>query len=615
MKDMPFLIDSVTAELGRQGFKLHQMIHPVIEVERGGKGEILSLKPGGQPESVMHFEITHIEDKKLLKKLEHDMENVLEYARLAVADWKKMLAKLDETLKTFSEGEIHRPGKDLEETRDFLKWLGTNNFTFLGFIEYEFPRGKNGRIELKMLQDSELGIFRMKDSHFRPLGLSSLSEEALQQVRSPNLVEISKSSRKSVVHRPVQMDYVGVKVFDAKGEVRAERLFIGLFTSGVYYQSATLIPIIRRKIEVTLKASGFKGNSHNGKALMTILETYPRDELLQISDDELFETAMAIVELQKRPRVRLFARTDSFGRFISCIIFVPREGFTPRTRERIQATLEKELGGTVSDLHTQLTTDSPLVRLHIIIKRAVGQEGSEKVPGKPKKFNADAIEAKLTEVVTSWLDGLLGGLVKRLGERAGEELSYKYAERFPEAFMARYHFGGTVRDIMKMEEALQNNRTAIDLYQLIEDREENYQLKIYHPKTQITLSEILPLLENMGFHVIDETSFLISPRTAADGVWLHHFALKDSRPEKSIRAVDFALIKTEFEDALLRVYSRKMEDDAFNKLMLRSGMKRRDVEMLRALSKYLAQTSFTYSHAFMAERLARNPDIAALLAV
>ncbi len=615
IKDMPFLIDSVTAELGSQNYNIYQIIHPVLEIRRDEKGKIKEIiefkgdkslfRDKSSPlESVMHFEIAYIEDKKTMAKLEHDINNVLDYAGLAVEDWKKMTSFLNETLDIVSTMKAPVEREQKEEVAAFLEWLGNNNFTFLGGIEYNFIE-KNGGVVLETVKNSERGIFRTKDSSpLRPTGLTTLSKEALiSKKKIKNLLTITKSNRKSVVHRPVHMDYIGIKTFNSKGEVKGERLFLGLFTSAVYYQSATLIPIIRKKIEKIIKRSGFKPDGHNGKALVAVLESYPRDELLQITEDELFEKCLGIVELSKRPRVRLFARRDNFKRFVSCIVFIPRERFNTQNRERMQHVLEEEFGGFVSDHYTQIT-DSPLARLHVIIKTTADTL---------KEPDISKVEKQIADIVNSWHDGLRYELTKKLGNKRGEKLAHAYSKAFSDSYTNRYKFTNAVCDLLKIEEAIETKQETVDIYKISRDPTDTYQLKIYHPEKQIALSDILPTLENMGFYVIEETSFPASPLNYSGAAWIHHFVLKDISEQSGKEDIKFDDVKEKLEAALLKIRHGEIENDALNKLILRGAMNAHDVEILRAYSKYLIQTSFTYSFSTIAESIAKHPKLAKIL--
>lgn len=610
--DSPFIFDSITAEITNKGLRIYEVMHPVITFKRDSGGKITGVfdkaSKNGRAESVMHFQISHLADNANLKILESDIANSLHFVDLTVSDWKQMMEKAKDVEETLDYKKLPFGERYIKEVRDFINWAADNNFIFLGYCEYNFSSGKNKKIP-KAVQESQLGIFRAEPHRAKPMGLSALPGKSIEYLRQPTLLEITKSTRKSVVHRPVHMDYIGVKKFNDKGEVVGEHLMLGLFTSSVYYQSAKLIPIIREKIKAVVKRSGFRPDSHSGKALVAVLEGYPRDELLQISEADLFNISMGIVELNERPHTRLFVRFDAFSRFVSCIVFIPRDMFSTQTRQKVQAVLESAFKGQVTDYYTQVT-ESPLARVHVLIKT------SSENPAKP---NIKNIEKELEEITSSWVEGLRNMLGRVVGEREGEKLYRNYVHAFPESFKDRYHFGGTVRDIIKMEQAYTDDKMTLDLdlYKLEIDDDESYQLKVYHPKTQATLSNILPILENMGFHALDELTFFIQPSHRDEGIWVHHFRVKSGRVEFADFSVDemppLARIKDGFEEALYKIWSHEIGSDALNKLILRANINWRDITMLRAYSKYMMQISFTYGYNYVVSAIARHPILATLL--
>ncbi|MCB2081559.1 MAG: NAD-glutamate dehydrogenase, partial [Rickettsiales bacterium] len=446
-----------------------------------------------------------------------------------------------------------------------------------------------------------LGIFHATAPSCRPMGLSGLPISSLQDLKHPKLLEISKSSRKSKVHRSSHMDYIGIKHFNEKGTVIGEFRILGLFTSTVYFQSATLIPIIRGKIAAVVNRAGFRPNSHNGKTLLTILESYPRDELLQIDEDELFSISMGILELLERPQPRLFVRRDRFTRFTSCLVFIPRERFNTSIRLQTQRLLEESFAGEVTDYYIQLG-DSPLVRVHFVIRSHNDTAGDT--------IDTAAIQDRLLEITSSWVDGLHHILTSRFGGKEGEGLYRAYVDAFNETYRNHHSAAKTVHDIAKIEEAYRTNDLAIDLYARDADTRFDYHLKLFYPE-QITLSDILPILENLGFHAVDEFSYHVTPKERPLGMWVMHFRLRlagDVKRETG-KGSD-ALVKSEFEEALFHIWHNNVGNDPLNTLILYAQLPWRDVVVLRTYSKYLRQIGFTYSHEYMAEVLAKHPSLA-----
>lgn len=610
--DSPFILDSVTAMIIEQGYHIYETLHPIFTLKRDKNQKIVKIAaPDAEPadglhrESAMHFQISYISAASERKALEQAIDNALHFVNMAVQDWRLTLAKAETIIASLTKQTVPFDVDVVHEVQDFLRWAIDDNFIFLGYREYDFVDEK-GKHKLVHKEDADLGIFRADEHEAKPRGLVSLPDKEV--FNNPDvLLEITKSGRKSVVHRPVHMDYIGVKRYDDDGNLIGESRMLGLFTSAVYYQSARLIPIIRRKIDSVVERSGYSPNSHNGKALVAVLETYPRDELLQISEDDLFAIAMGIVALSERPATRAFTRFDRFDRFVTTLIFTPRERYSTHVREKIEEELEAFYGGTVQDYYLTVT-ESSLARILFLVEL----DGKKKPPR-----DIAPLEERLQEICANWDNGLHETLVHKLGERKGEALYAKYVNAFPESFKARYHFGGTLIDIQKMEEAYKNADITLDLdlYHLEKDDDDHYQLKIYHPETLVTLSEVMPVIENMGFHAIDELTFFVKP-SGEKGLWVHHFRLEvdhEEGVETSAAQPDYDHIKQQFEQALFDVWARRVEDDELNNLIVKASLNVRDVVLLRAYSKFFVQTSFPYSFSAIATSLSRHPALAVQL--
>ncbi len=586
--DMPFLVDSIMAELNRQGIKIYQIIHPVLKVRRDEEGMLLELlkndeeKPGIARESVMHLQISRITDEALFNTLENSLKEVLSNVRMAVKDWHPTLERLQETAASYTSQNAVLEGVDYDEVRDFLTWLGNDNFVFLGSISTIF----NEKGDVSVVAGSELGIVKNNDPIFRP--------EGKLPAKTTQLVEVGKLNRLSTIHRPVYLDYIAIRVVDKEGRILKEQRFFGLFTSSVYYQSATLIPIIHKKIQSVLKRSGFAPASYSHKELISIIEAFPRDELLQMSEDELFDTCMNIYALYIRPRTQLFARRDNSGRFISCIVFIPRERFSASLSEKIQNILQEHFTGTVANHYIQVS-DTRLARLHVIINTGTSPDTA---------LDLATIEAELEKISSEWSDGLRSSLVKTLGENEGERLFYSFRDAFSAAYKDRFPAEtAALRDVQKTEEALRTNRLVFDLYRMETDRDTLFHLKIYSPENQLLLSDIMPVLENMGFSAIDEHSFQIVRNEQPSTVWIQHFQLTPSASSSP----ELNDIKTLVEDALSAIWAKSIQNDGFNKLIVLAALSWRQVVVLRACAKYLRQTGFTYSQSYMEDVLAKHP--------
>jgi len=599
--DMPFLVDSLSAELTRRGFIVRETIHPIIHVKRDKKGALQELssdtKNGAKAESLIHFEVSALPEGLAPAELKGDLEWVLQHIRTAVDDWRTIMAKAEENITRLSEIKGHFDKETIAEVGDFLRWLIERNFVFMGYAEYDFFDSK-GKEKLSVVPSSKLGTLKITDD-IMPRSIETLPPELRHFLFVPQLIEITKSNRRSPIHRPVLMDYIGLKRFDAKGNVIGESRFLGLFTSNVYYQSAEAIPLVRQKIARVLERSDFAHASHDGKALKAILEFLPRDEIFQMSDDDLFETSMGILVLEAKPGVRMFLRKDAFERFVSTMIFVPRERFSTELRRQIQGIIEKAFNGTTSSFSTQIT-EAPLARLHLTIKTT---------PGDIPAADIAKIEAQIAKSAYLWSDLLSEALHSHHNDNKAGKLLRTYGNAFPQSYINRYDADAAVYDIGKVEQALTSGSLALELFRNKAEADNFLHLKIYNPNEEIALSDILPMLENAGFRVIEEHPFPITLQDTKSLVWIRDFKLQTT----STAALSLEQTKPLLEDTLLKVWRQEAENDRFNSLVFKAGLTWRQAVILRAYAKYLKQVGFTYAQTTIEQALSQQPQIAKLL--
>ncbi len=599
--DMPFLVDSVTAALTGEGRTVHLVIHPVMRVERDATGRLARLhepdaKTNGKTlrESFMHIEVGEESDAKRLAQLVARLEQVLSEVRAAVEDWQKMRQRLTRIVDDLKAAPPPLPADERQEAAEFLAWLADDNFTFLGFREYRFGNGSEGVADI--VHDSGLGILR--DENYVVFdGLrqfASLPADVREFLREPRLLMISKANRRAVVHRAVHMDVVCVKMFDAAGKAAGERLFVGLFTSLAYSRSPRAIPLLRRKVERVMERSGFGPQSHDGKALQHILDAFPRDELFQIGEDELYETALGILNLQERQRIALFVRRDPFERFVSCLVYVPRERYDTALRQRFARILEQAFGGTIATFNAQLD-ESVLARIHFILRTT---------PGKLTLADVGDVEQRLAEAGRRWADRLAEALAEAEGEEAGTALLRRYGDAFPTSYRERFPAAQALYDIARFEELRQGAPIAVTLYRTLETDAAEMRFKIYRPGAPLPLSDVLPVLEHLGLKVIAEIPYAIAP---ADGAAL---SMQDFSLRVPTAEVDVSRDRARFEAAFLAIWSGAMESDGLNRLVLGAGLDWLQVTVLRLCSKVLRQARSAYSQAYMEDALAGYPEIA-----
>ncbi len=605
--DMPFLVDSVTAELHRQGLTVHLVIHPVLPVLRDRDGLLTGLyEPGGdapagaRAESLMHVQLNPVGDPDALERIRSGLETVLSDVRAAVEDWHAIGARVAESAALTQAARGSLPEGEADEATDFLAWMDEDHFTYLGSRDYRVSPGAEPTLEL--IEGSGLGILR-DDAVIVFEGLrrsASLPAEARAFLNQPRPLLVTKSNRVSTVHRSVALDAVLIKRFDADGRIAGERLVVGLFTASAYNASPRDIPILRRKVADVANRAGFDPQGHDGKALLNILETHPRDELFQIGASDLLDTALGILHLQERQRLALFLRKDPFERFVSTLIYVPRDRFDTDLRRKIQTILEEALAGTCTAFYTQLG-DATLARLHVIVQAG---------PGGIPAVDADALELRLVEAARGWGDRLRDALVEACGEERGLALAARYADAFPVGYRDRHSAAQAVFDITRIETALGGSGFSITLGRPLEADESELHVTIHHVGRPVALSDTLPMLEHMDLRVITEEPFAITPLGARDTVWIHDFTTRSATPWPA----DAAEAKRNFQDGFGAVWDGRMEDDGFNRLILRAGLTGREVVVLRAYAKFLKQARFAYAQDTVEATLAAHPATARLIA-
>src|ERR671914_1633429 len=518
--DMPFLVDSTRMGVNRQSYAIHLMLHPIMKVRRDGAGRLTEvLDPdaedeGAIAESVIHVEVDRQTEAGVLEDLHECIESVLEQVRAAVEDWQEMRGTVEEIVSGLEEDPPSPiEEEDLEEAKAFLEWIAHGNFTFLGYREYDLLT-EDGEDLLRNVPGTGLGILRESDQEPVSQSFAKLPPEVRRLAHATYLLNLTKANSRSVIHRPSYMDYVGIKKFDSSGKVTGERRFLGLYTFTAYSMSVLEIPLVRRKIRYVLERGGFPPDSHNDKDLIEILETYPRDELFQIDREELFEISMGILHLQERQRTRLFVRRDTYGRFFSCLVFVPRDRYNTNIRRRMQEILQRALGGANAEFNVRLS-ESVLARLHFIIYAK---------PGETPEYDEGEIEARLVETIRSWKDNLYDATIEHFGEERGTELYRKYREAFPAGYRDGFLPRTAVADIARIEELGSEDDIEMSLYHPLEEPENFLGFKLYRLGEQISLSDTLPLLENMGVEVVDERPHRIEP-AGSPAVWIYDFGL------------------------------------------------------------------------------------------
>jgi glutamate dehydrogenase len=605
--DMPFLLDSTLAEIVDQGHEPRLVAHPILAVRRDAQGRLLDLvgaAHGPAPrdttrESLIHIHLDEL-DEGAHERLRAGLERVYSDVAVAVADWPAMRERLHGAIARYRETPPPLPEEEVAEALAFLEWIAADNFTLLGVREYSFP---DGDVAAAPIEGSGLGILRDPSVKVLRRGreLVAMTPEVRAFLQKPSALIITKANVKSRVHRRAHLDYIGVKLFSDTGEVAGELRVVGLFTASAYTESTDDVPVLRLKREKVLGRAQFDPQSHAGRALINVLENYPRDELFQIDEETLYRFALEIMNLSDRPRVRVLARPDEFDRFVSVLVFIPKDRYDTQVRRRVGEFLAGIYQGRVSAAYPAYP-EGPLARTHYIIGR---EEGA--TPDVPRQ----ALEEGVGAIVRTWGDALREALREEIGGPRGRSLAARYADAFNAAYREAFSAHEAIRDILIVERISAERPRAVDLYRREGDPQTRVNLKVFSRGAGLPLSERVPLLENLGFHVVNERTYRVVPAGATDGerVWLHDMTLERAAGGP----ITIERIERPIEAALLALFRGLAESDGFNKLVLEAELGWRDVAMVRALARYLRQVRIPYGQDYLAATLARHPAIAAAI--
>ena len=599
--DMPFLLNSVLAELAEHGVAIRFVVHPVFTVTRDAAGRLLAFKgtapvSGELRESFIHIHVDRIDDAQRRAEIVAALERVLADVRHAVKDWRTMSARIVDVIAGIKANPPPLPVVEIAEAVQFLEWLLADNFTFLGVREYVLA----GEAALNPVFETGLGVMRSRELKVlrgarRPL---EFTPEIMAFLHEPKLLIVTKAAVRSRVHRRVHMDYIGIKRFDADGKLAGELRIVGLFTSTAYTRSTRSIPYLRRKVDAVVTRAGFDPDGHSGKALVNVLENYPRDELFQIDEDTLYQFALAVLRLDERPRIRVLPRRDRFNRFVSILVYVPRERYDSGVRKAIGDYLADVYKGRVSAFYP-FFPEGPLVRVHFIIAR-----DDDQTPNPDRGSLERAVEA----IVRTWIDALADELVRHYDPAGARVLLERYRDAFSQGYREVYSPADAVVDIRIIEGLSPGRPLAVDFHRRAGDAGNCVGLKVWSHDRPIPLSERVPVLENMGFKVVDERTYQIV-RSVADkaGIWFHDMMLERADG----RAVDLDAGKRALEAAFLMVMRGGAENDGYNALVLAAALMWREVALVRCISRFLRQIRVPYSQDYMWATLVKHAAIAA----
>lgn len=597
--DLPFLVDSVRTELNRRGYSIHTLQTTVLSVRRGSKGELLEILPKGSTgegvlhESLMYLEIDRCANAAELNVLSKELEQVLGEVRVAVSDFEPMKAKVQEILTKLDNSAFAVDADEKNEIKSFLEWLVGNHFTFLGYEEFTVvDQADGGHIEYD--QNSFLGLTKMLRT-----GLTNedrhIEDYAVNYLREPTLLSFAKAAHPSRVHRPAYPDYVSIREIDADGKVIKEHRFMGLYTSSVYGESVRVIPFIRRKVEEIERRSGFQAKAHLGKELAQVLEVLPRDDLFQTPVDELFSTVMSIVQIQERNKIRVFLRKDPYGRFCYCLAYVPRDIYSTEVRQKIQQVLMERLKASDCEFWT-FFSESVLARVQLILR----VDPKNRIDIDPLQLENEVIQA-----CRSWQDDYAALTVETFGEANGTNVLADFPKGFPAGYRERFAAHSAVVDMQHLLNLSEKKPLAMSFYQPLASGPRELHCKLYHADTPLALSDVLPILENLGLRVLGEFPYRLR-HTNGREFWIHDFAFTAAEGLD----LDIQQLNDTLQDAFVHIVRGDAENDAFNRLVLTAGLPWRDVALLRAYARYLKQIRLGFDLGYIASTLNNHTDIA-----
>jgi glutamate dehydrogenase len=601
--DMPFLVDSVVMELTRQQRDVHLVVHPQFDVVRDVTGTLEHVacpdNESAEPpenaarESWMHVEISRIGHDESPEEIAVALEHVLRDVRESVEDWGRMRQQVGEIVDDLT----NRPpasidAEEVDRTIAFLNWLADDHFTLLGYREYHLEKEADGEY-LRGVPGSGAGILRNDPDMSSPT-FGRLPEKAAATAREKTLLVLAKANSRSTVHRPAYLDYIGVKTFDSAGEVTGERRFLGLFSSAAYTESVWRIPLLREKSKDVLRLVGLDPHSHAGKALIDTLETYPRDELFHTPVEELATMSSRVSETRGRRQLRIYVRRDTYDRYVSVLVFLPRDRYNTTVRERFSEILKDSFDGQSVEFTVRMS-ESTTARVHFVVHPSKG----ERIPD----VDVSDLERRLTDASRSWRDDFMAATIAEFGEDVGSTLARKFEASFPEAYKEDFSAATGALDLGRLE-ALGASGTDLSLFSPLDAARGEARLKVFRRGAAISLSQVLPALSSMGVEVVDERPYRLDHVEVASYIYEFGLRYPPGMPDS---------MREPFQDTIRAVWDGFNEIDGFNALVLGAGITWRQATVLRAYAKYMRQGASPFAVDYIEEALRGNTDTTRLL--
>ncbi len=533
------MVDSVVIYFNEIGIDIKNIIHPIFYAKRSKVGDLEYITDCKDDinESVMQFHLDSKLDSNEIKSIKSDLNEILLGVHAVFSDWKQIIEIARKSKLQFDK--INNKNQEVSEYKDFIDWLCDHNFIFLGSCELDLVK-QDGKYSLKEKNNSKLGVFKSKSELVKPSLVDYSSADIRDIVKNPYLIEVLKSRYKSRIHRNVNAERIRIQKFNDKGEVIGEYRFVGLLTSSVYYQPINSIPIIRQKVAKVIKEANFKPYGHSYKDLVSVLESYPKDELFQIDYSELFKISLGMVAMSGRSMLKIFARNDKFNRFVSFLIFIPRDRFNTQVKEEVHDILTNSYDGDILTSYIQIT-ESNLARMHVV----VSSENS-------KNINISQIEKRLFSISSLWIDNFIYNINHKLQTNEAKEIVNNFQDAFSASYTNRFTVDQALEDIKFIQDLQKSNDVRkFRLYDSDSLKSKNIsEIKIYSKNNSLYLSDTMPVLESFGFKIIHEHTYTISPERGSQ-IWIYYFTLNLGE--------DVALnsnIMHNFEETINRIYQK-----------------------------------------------------------
>ena len=617
--DMPYLVDSVVAELAHGGVNVQRVVHPIVVVRRDLAGSLREVLAAADPEappsdalleSWMSIEVDLVTDPERARELENRLVSVLHDVREVVEDTDRMVGTARMLADHLEQNPPAAPEQQISEGAKLLRWLSEKHFTFLGYRQYELVEDpSNGEPALRAILATGLGVLRQDSLAARSLTAGpDLAAHAL----APQLLVLTEASAPSTVHRSSYPYYVGVKTFDEHGNVNGEHRFLGVLTSAAMHEDVLDIPVIERRVRDVIHRAGFPMESYSGQKMLEVIQNYPRPELFSTNEQSLYDTATGVLALADRRRLRLFLRQDPYGRFYSCLVYLPRDRYTTTSRLAMQEVLLAELHGNNMEYSTRVG-ETDLARVHFMVHT----DPNDQIDPQPLH-----IQQLLADAVRSWDDLMIDAVVAERralppgtpgSPETASEQGLRYAAAFPEAYKEDFDAEVGLVDLRVLQGLRGSGDVAVSFYLPDGAEPGERRFKLYLAGERVTLSMVLPLLQQMRVVVVDERPYQVL-RDDGTKCWVYDFGLRiDPAMLDQLTATDVENLRTRFQEAFQATWNGDAEIDGFNALVLQAGLTWRQAAILRAYVKYLRQAGTTNSQDYIEDAVLAHTPVATAL--